>query len=301
MFWSKTKRSGKDEDDDDDIDDKFTVVVPVHPYVKVFDLAKHEFVIIHVRNITPYVYDKTAEKKLVLDPQTKTLVTILVEGSSEVMEDIIQGKTGGTIVISTGPPGTGKTLTAEVFSEEIERPLYVVQCSQLGTNEETVEKQLSKVLTRASRWKAILLIDEADVYVHERGTDIQQNAIVGVFLRVLEHYRGVLFLTSNRQTIIDDAIMSRATAWIKYEYPSPQQLADIWTVLSKQYKVEINDKLIHELVEAFPHISGRNVKNMLKLARMLLRKAKTTGYDLKLFKYVATFLDLRTDQEKPAS
>ena len=291
-FWRPANKKNDDDDGEDDM-----VAVPVHPYVKVFDLRAHRFVVIHVSNLSAYVYDKTAAAKLVLPQMTKDLVTILVEGSAEVLEDIVRGKTGGTIVIATGPPGTGKTLTAEVFSEQIERPLYVVQCSQLGTNEETVEKRLGVVLARASRWKAILLIDEADVYVHERGADIRQNAIVGVFLRVLEHYRGVLFLTSNRSTIIDDAIMSRATAWIKYEYPDPEQLQTIWKVLSEQYKTPLSNTLIASLVEAFPSISGRNVKNMLKLTRMLVRSRKGKPVDLKFFQYVSRFLDLAKEKE----
>lgn len=293
-YWKK----GGNEDDqgDEDEDDEDCVVTPVHPYVKVFDLERHEFVIVHVRNLTVYEYDQTAADKLILPDETKDLVNILVEGSSEVLEDIIQGKTGGTIVIATGPPGTGKTLTAEVFSEKIRCPLYVVQCSQLGTDEKDVEKQLTKVLSRASRWRAILLIDEADVYVHARGTDLQQNAIVGVFLRVLEHYRGVLFLTSNRSTIIDDAIMSRGTAWIRYEYPSPGQLLAIWQVLAEQYKVPLPRKTLQALIETFPRLSGRNIKNLLKLARMLLRK-KGGQPDIKLFQFVANFLDLKPDQK----
>jgi hypothetical protein len=298
-FWT----DGSDDDDvvesaEETVD---SVVVPVHPYVQVFDLQAHEYVSIHVRNLTPYVYDKSAASKLILSRDTKDLVTILVQGSSEVLDDIIAGKTGGTIVIATGPPGTGKTLTAEVFSEEIERPLYVVQCSQLGTNEKELEEELQKVLTRASRWKAILLIDEADVYVHERGADIQQNAIVGVFLRVLEHYRGVLFMTSNRATIIDDAIMSRATAWIRYEYPNKDQLRELWTVLSAQYQMELSEKAITELVEVFPKLSGRNIKNLLKLARMLVRGKTARVMDVKLFRYVSTFLDLNSDEEKRAT
>jgi len=292
-FWKKGGKS--DDDDDDDEDEDGDVAKPVHPYVKVFDLGRHEFMLIHVRNLTPYEYDKTAASKLVLDEQTKSLITILVEGSSEVMEDIIKGKTGGTIVIATGPPGTGKTLTAEVFAEEIKKPLYVVQCSQLGTEESKVEKELLTVLTRASRWRAILLIDEADVYVHARGSDIQQNAIVGVFLRVLEHYRGVLFLTSNRATVIDDAIMSRATAWIRYALPTRDQLVEIWGVLSKQYGMEMPVGTIRQLVTEFPKISGRNVKNLLKLGRMLhKRDPKKNKIDLELFKYVSNFLDLKT-------
>lgn len=303
-FWVKPMANPDDEDDEDEEVDTSTtepvdsVPTPVHPYVKVFDLDQHEFVLVHVRNMTPYVYDKSAAGKLVLPKETKELVNILVRGSAEVLEDIIAGKTGGTIVISTGPPGTGKTLTAEVFSEEIERPLYVVQCSQLGTDEDNIEKQLRLVLARASRWGAILLIDEADVYVHERGSDIQQNAIVGVFLRILERYRGVLFLTSNRVTIIDDAIMSRATAWIRYDYPSQQAMRDLWKVLSVQYQMELSEKAITELVEKFPRVSGRNIKNLLKLARMLVRGTKDRVLGVGLFEYVAKFLDLSTDESK---
>lgn len=296
-FWSGGKMQDEDDDEESDEASQY-VAVPVHPYVKVFDLGRHHFVTVHVGNLKPYVFDKTAASKLVLAQDMKDLVTLLVEGSAEVMEDIIRGKTGGTIVISTGPPGTGKTLTAEVFAESMERPLYVVQCSQLGTDEESVEKKLENVLARASRWKAILLIDEADVYVHARGRDLQQNAIVGVFLRVLEHYRGVLFLTSNRLTVIDDAIMSRATAWIQYEYPNAEQLDALWRVLSKQYKMAIPDAVVAGLVKEFPHLSGRNIKSLLKLATMFLRAKKATTIDVALFKNVSKFQDLETDEKR---
>ena len=292
-FW--VGATNNDSDDADGDGDDGAVVVPVHPYIQVFDLRQHEFVQVHVRNLTSYEYDDSAADKLVLDKDTKSLVTLLVEGSSEVLEDIIAGKTGGTIVIATGPPGTGKTLTAEVFAEKMKRPLYVVQCSQLGTNEQSLEKSLQRVLSRASRWNAILLIDEADVYVHERGADIQQNAIVGVFLRVLEHYRGVLFLTSNRSTIIDDAIMSRATAWIRYAYPTKEELAMLWRILATQYKITMPDDLVDALVMAFPKVSGRTIKNLLKLARMLLRGEPTRPVDEHLFLYVGKFLDMRLE------
>ena len=55
----------------------------------------------------------------------------------------------GVIVIATGDPGTGKTLTAEVFSETIKRPLYVIQCAQLGTTAHDIEDKLQTILKRA--------------------------------------------------------------------------------------------------------------------------------------------------------
>lgn len=62
----------------------------------------------------------------------------------------------------------------------------------------------------SATWRAVLLIDEADVFLERRSPhDINGNAIVGVFLRVLEYCTGILFLTSNRVTTIDEAFRSR--------------------------------------------------------------------------------------------
>ena len=295
VFWIKRGAGSGDDDEDESGTEEGSVAMPVHPYVKVFDLEKHQFVLAHVGNLAPYVYDKTVIQKLVLDQESKDLVALLVSDAGEVMEDIIAGKTGGTVVILTGPPGTGKTLTAEVMSEEIERPLYVVQCSQLGTDEEAIEKELGIVLARASRWGALLLIDEADVYIRMRGEDIRQNAIVGVFLRVLERYRGVLFMTSNRATIIDDAILSRATAWLRYSMPSSVERAAIWKILSEQYRILLSKELVHSLSIEFNCASGRNIKSLLKLAGKLLRRREEPA-DMPLFKYVARFLDVANEK-----
>lgn len=294
-FWSVQKADPDSDDDNSEATD--SVAVPVHPYVQVFDLDKHQFVEIHTNNLTEYEYDPTLVHKLVLSEAKKSLINILIAGSSEQMDDIVKGKMRGVIVLATGAPGTGKTLTAEVFSEEIKRPLYIVQCSQLGTNEESLEKELHLVLNRASRWKAILLIDEADVYIHERGSDIQQNAIVGVFLRVLEYYKGVLFMTSNKATIIDDAILSRATAWIKYDKPNKDELIKMWNILADNYQVNLGDADVAEIVKTLPRISGRSVRNLLKLAKLLAKKQnKVVNADL--LKYVAQFQALDVEEEK---
>lgn len=290
-FWKRVTGDDGDGDEEESAEGEELVQLPVHPYVYAFDLMQHEFVKVHVVNLEPYVYDDTLVNKLVLPGDTKSVVNMLLHGASLILEDIVKGKTGGVIIVATGAPGTGKTLTAEVFSESIKRPLYVVNCSQLGTEEKVIEANLTGVLSRAQRWNALLLIDEADVYVHERGADIQQNAIVGVFLRVLEYYRGILFMTSNRATVIDDAILSRATAWLKYEFPAEKELVELWKILSAQYSVGLSPADIAELVKAFPTISGRNVKNMLKLARMLAAEQNKSVGPVQL-KYVAKFLDI---------
>jgi AAA+ superfamily predicted ATPase len=284
-FWGKSidkkYRNGlrpQIVDDEEEIDEEEsegnTVKLPVHPYVKAFDLDKHAWVSINTENLEDYPWDNTLMEKLILPEEQKQLINMLMTTTGERVDDIIAGKMNGVIVIATGPPGVGKTLTAEVFSEAIKRPLYKVQCSQLGLDVNDIEVKLDKILKRASRWGAILLMDEADVYIQERGKDIVQNAIVGVFLRLLEYYRGVLFMTSNRGEEIDDAILSRATAWIKYKLPTKELLQNLWKVLGVQYKAKFKPVDYTDLVTTLPNISGRSVRNLLKLARM---KADSNG------------------------
>lgn len=64
-----------------------------------------------------------------------------------------------------GPPGTGKTLTAEGIAELLKRPLYMVSVGELGTNPHQLETELNKILDVAHSWGAVLLLDEADVFL----------------------------------------------------------------------------------------------------------------------------------------
>ncbi|WP_035660381.1 ATP-binding protein, partial [Bradyrhizobium sp. STM 3809] len=159
----------------------------------------------------------------------------------------------------------GKTLTAEVYAEIIGRPLYRVHSGQLGLNVAAMEGALKDALTRAQRWGAVMLIDEADVYIKRREDDMTMNAVVGVFLRVLEYFNGLLFLTTNRIDDIDEAIVSRCIALIKFQAPDADARGRIWRVMCEQFGLSVETSLIDELVETFPAASGRDIKGLAKL------------------------------------
>lgn len=279
-FWKYERNRTDDDDLDEDDDDRkelprrdteegqTPIEVPIHPFLGVFDLRRHLRLRIHVNYLTEYAYDLGLGSKLILPRETTELVEMLVSHKG-VFKDIVSGKGGGAIVLCAGPPGTGKTLTAEVYSEVMARPLYSVQCSQLGTDPDSLEDELLKVFARSMRWNAILLLDEADVYAHNRGHDLNQNAIVGVFLRVLEYYNGVLFLTTNRAEDVDDAIASRCMARIDYAVPTPEDQTRIWRVLSQVMGISVDDATIGDVVRQHSALSGRDVKNLLKLAGLV--------------------------------
>jgi hypothetical protein len=271
--------------------------IPTHPYVACYDITKYRACFVHVDNMEEYVYDRTIKDKLVLPSEVSTLLDILIEQEGDLMEDIVKGKTGGIIVLATGAAGLGKTLTAEVYSEVMQKPLYVVQSSQLGIDVSSLESNLERILERAARWNAILMIDEADTYIHERGEDVVQNCIVGVFLRLLEYYKGVLFMTSNRANVVDDAILSRCTAHIEYKHPPREDLIKIWKILSEQFGAEMTSDAIEEIVDEFPKMGGRDVKNMVKMMRLVSKKAG--GHcDLKMMKRLLPFMNFRVKMEE---
>jgi hypothetical protein len=289
-FWSKRSINSDDAEsesedlikgasDDDEIDAEFDPdaveihEVPVHPICAVFDLRRHLRMRVHVGNLTEYVYNTKLGESLVLPADVRRLVGLLMVQKGD-FRDIIEDKGGGAPILCAGQPGVGKTLTAEVYSEVMERPLYSVQCSQLGLTPESLEAALLKSFQRANRWNAILLLDEADVYVRARGDDLKQNAIVGVFLRVIEYYSGVLFLTTNRSDQVDDAIISRCIARIDYESPDKDDQKAIWRILADTAGVALTEATIGEIVEKHPDLTGRDIKNMLKLGRMFSRSEK---------------------------
>lgn len=260
-FWEKDKDA--------------TFRVPVHPYVRMFNLRTHTNLSVHTSTLTEYKYTPDLMNKLILDDDVKELVEILGNGTREGLGDIIKGKAEGIIVGCVGPSGLGKSLTAEIYSEFLRRPLYTVQCSQLGTDPDKLEKNLVEVLNRAGRWRAVLLLDEADVYIRARGEDLVQNAIVGVFLRVLEYYPGILFLTSNVINL-DDAIESRFTAKIVYKYPTPEQLKEIWAIQLEGHGWESKkySSVVDQMIEKYPVMAGRDIRSILKLATLLCRFRK---------------------------
>lgn len=93
--------------------------------------------------------------------------------------DVVPAKGKGLIILLHGAPGVGKTSNAECIAIELKRPLLSITCGDIGTTANEAEKNLESFCTLAHRWKCVLLLDEADVFLakRERG-DIKRNSLV---------------------------------------------------------------------------------------------------------------------------
>ncbi|CAG8687393.1 964_t:CDS:2 [Gigaspora margarita] len=184
--------------------------------------------------------------------------------------DPITNKGNGCIFLCYGPPGTGKTLTAQSVAEYLKLPLWILTVRELGSTPESLERELVKVLDIAYTWKAVILLDEADIYLEKRSTiDLIRNTMVGIFLRLLEYYQGVIFLTTNRVISFDDAVCSRVNMFLHYPKLGQNERRQIWSKFIKRASLPLkaDDFADYDL-------NGRNV---LHAARLL---AKNKGKEL---------------------
>jgi len=246
--------------------------IPQHCYLHLFHLEWHRDIWVHAQHVQPYAYRPALRERLVLPQAQRDLIDILTADRNFLVEDVVPGKSGGTTILCRGAPGLGKTLTAEVYAEVVGKPLYRVHSGQLGVSASSVEASLTAILRRAARWDCVLLLDEADVYIRRRDNDLQQNAIVAEFLRTLEYFSGLLFMTTNRVDDIDEAILSRCIAVIDFHPPGPEDARRLWRTLAAQLGAELPDTLADRLAAVYAGASGRDIKELLKLTGKFCRR-----------------------------
>lgn len=259
-------------------DDELLIATPVLRGYSLNDKRWLEFFVNGVQDIT---WNTNAFDSLVLPRAQQGLKELILAFAkahpkeTDSFDDVVRGKGRGVIILLSGPPGVGKTLTAESVAEVMKVPLYVLSAGELGTKASTIEDRLKDVLSMIPKWGAVLLIDEADVFMETRhGTDLQRNELVSIFLRMLEYYQGILFLTSNRAEHIDPAFESRIDVSLRYPDLDKTSRRQIWSRFIESAKGRsFSDEDLDKL--AAVSLNGRQIKNVLKTANLLAREQET--------------------------
>ncbi|OXV10801.1 hypothetical protein Egran_01438 [Elaphomyces granulatus] len=169
------------------------------------------------------------------------------------------------------------TYTVEAIAEWLHRPLLALTVADIGTAETRVERELIKWFTLAEAWNAILLVDEADIFLERRqNRDLARNGLVSAFLRRMEYFRGLLFLTTNRVGQIDDAFISRVHVAIGYKALSGEDRQKIWKGFFRKLAKERAGKIqvataakkwvLEMAVKGTAQLNGRDIRNALQTA-----------------------------------
>ncbi|KAJ5013558.1 hypothetical protein K4K57_002569 [Colletotrichum sp. SAR 10_99] len=152
----------------------------------------------------------------------------------------------------------------------------ILTTSDIGTEPDRVEENLTRNFKRAMKWGAVLLIDEADVFMERRTTsDLTRNSLVAGFLRALEFYDGILFLTTNRVGSFDDAFVSRIHIQLYYPDFSDDERQRVWKTFVDKLARE-RGETIRLTIDAKEYIestrkqglkwNGREIRNAFQTA-----------------------------------
>jgi SpoVK/Ycf46/Vps4 family AAA+-type ATPase len=180
----------------------------------------------------------------------------------------------GLSALFSGPPGTGKTMVAGLIAEELELDLYQVDLSKVVSKwvGET-EKNLGELFDAAEAGHAVLLFDEADSLFAKR-TDVKSsndryaNLEVNYLLQRMEAFAGIVILTTNLDTAIDDAFRRRLSLRVEFPVPEPDERARLWRALLPVSAAIADDLDFDALGDRF-EMTGGYIKNAAVRAAFL--------------------------------
>ncbi|RYP76891.1 hypothetical protein DL771_001444 [Monosporascus sp. 5C6A] len=200
----------------------------------------------------------------------------------------------------------GKECAAQSYG----RPLLPITCGDLGLTPTDVESRLQEIFRLAQAWDCVMLLDEADIFLAQRTpTDTERNALVSVFLRIMEYYEGILFLTTNRVGVFDEAFKSRIHLSLYYPALSKEQTIRIWrshiATAKKDSRIQVDEvDLVLCADEIFqrqsdpqfgPVWNGRQIRNAFQTAVALAgfhsKDSQTIKLERKYFNQVFSVSD----------
>jgi SpoVK/Ycf46/Vps4 family AAA+-type ATPase len=186
--------------------------------------------------------------------------------ASTFQDSMPGGMNRGVRALFEGPSGTGKTLAARVLATELGLDLYRVDLAALVNKYvgET-EKNLSRVLSRAEDLNVILLLDEGDSLMARR-TDVKSandryaNLETNYLLQRLEHYTGIVVVTTNAGQSIDSAFRRRMDSVVKFHLPDAAERWHLWQVhLPADHAIE--SAALEEIARRYG-LTGGQIRNV---------------------------------------
>lgn len=220
-------------------------------WVHAFVLRSRQWVTLNTGDLSEVQFENNFDELMFSSSHKQTIVALVethenartspAQGTHSVGPalDLVRGKGAGLIILLHGEPGVGKTSTAECVADRTKRPLFPITCGDIGESAMEVEKNLHHNFLLAYKWGCVLLLDEADIFLAKRNkTDLRRNAVTSVFLRSLEYYAGILFLTTNRVGGIDPAFKSRIQLSLYYPRIDLDTTVKLYEVFLKRARDE---------------------------------------------------------------
>jgi SpoVK/Ycf46/Vps4 family AAA+-type ATPase len=184
----------------------------------------------------------------------------------------------------SGPPGTGKTMVATLIAKELGLELFRVDLSRVVSKwvGET-EKNLGRAFDEAANSQAVLLFDEADALFAKRtevksSNDRYANLEVNYLLQRLESFDGIVILTTNHGTSVDDAFKRRLRFRIEFPTPDDAERELLWRAMLPAGAPIADDVDFRVLARKYA-MAGGYIKNAVVRAAFLAASREQQSID----------------------
>ena len=216
---------------------------------------------------------------LVLDPKTLEQLDLIrkwLEYGDTLMVDWgMRGKLKeGFRALFYGPSGTGKTLSASLLGKLTGKDVFCIDLSMIVSKYigET-EKNLSRVFDTAEGKGWILFFDEADALFGKRtglkdSHDRYANQEIAFLLQRVENFDGLVVLSTNMKSNLDEAFARRFQSVIRFKMPDPAQRSLLWRSTFSD-KAEFEPGLDLDAISAKYEISGGSILNVVQYCSLM--------------------------------
>jgi len=185
--------------------------------------------------------------------QIKDNLLCVVKGYLNILKS---GKEEDALTIGiTGLPGVGKNHLIDGINNKINKDIYYLNFSSLGEHGSYILRSLAQT---ARNNNGVLFFDDAEAIFQGRDPQI---------LTEIERLKNIIiFLSTNNPKVINPEMQQRFSFHLKIDLPTQENRKKLWQYLKPNEANWGKCVNLDELSERFINISGRTIKNALKIA-----------------------------------
>jgi SpoVK/Ycf46/Vps4 family AAA+-type ATPase len=219
--------------------------------------------------------------KVVLPQAIEESLLAIVGNHREYMESMAQWELDktitygrGLVLLFVGAPGTGKTMCAKAIAHALKMRIMLVDPQQIYDLKRPVEDNLTNLFREARLQNAVIFFDECEGILGHRAAG---NPHISLVLSAIEHYDGIVVLSTNLAQLLDESVDRRVLYRVHFEAPSVTLRRRIWAVHLPEGVPLAEDVDIDQLARVF-EFTGGYIKNAVLVAinRALNRPERPT-------------------------
>lgn len=208
----------------------------------------------------------SARKEMIINSISNFISFFSNSDNNKLFRDVY-GYGNGLTLLFTGTSGCGKTMLAHALANYFNKKIMMIGINPyLDYNYCHIDKDirsqsddLVKCLSEVNKLNAIALIDEADK------TDSRLSNI-GNILNMIEHFEGILIITTNNTSWCNGSLMRRINHIFKFDIPTQEDQLQIWKVnIPDAYKDWFSEVDFDYLSNKF-NFTGGLIKNIVQSA-----------------------------------